>query len=190
MGNLPVRTALALAQVESAIGAAWDQYRRENPDANETELASRVAEEPNRHDWRLVDAALDRLNCPECSSSLGRGPRGCASCDFADGFRFAGREIDRPGVPPGNDHAIRVSSAVLRAPHRYPNAAVKGNELFLPLFLEGQMPTREQQERFDAALRRGQPARTDLTRAGTFAELVEMATARSRKVPGGSTRGV
>ena len=55
---------------------------------------------------------------------------------------------------------------------------VRGNELFLPLFLEGQMPTREEQERFDAAVKRGLPAGVDFSRVGTFAELVELAARR------------
>lgn len=30
---------------------------------------------PDRHDWRIVDAALDRLECPRCHNPLRPGPR-------------------------------------------------------------------------------------------------------------------
>nr|BFE89065.1 hypothetical protein GCM10020093_116660 [Planobispora longispora] len=43
-------------------------------EADETAIAEMVVDEPSRHDWRVVDAALDRLACPECGSRLGRGP--------------------------------------------------------------------------------------------------------------------
>ena len=66
------------------------------------------------------------------------------SCDQANGFRFGAREVDRPGVPPGNEHAIRVSSAVARTRHRYSPRARAGYELFLPDLLAGALPTTAQ----------------------------------------------
>lgn len=73
-----------------------------------------VTEEPDRHDWRVVDAAYDQLICGECGQKLSRGPNGCPACDLAHGFRFAAIEVDRPGAMPGNEHALRVNVSVVR----------------------------------------------------------------------------
>lgn len=170
------RWRIALRDVEASIEAAWTDVRGHGDRGDsESELALSVVEHPDRHPWRVVDAALDRLLCPACGSRLGSGARGCASCDFADGFRFAAREPDRHGVGAGNEHAIRVCTAVLRAPGRYPAWSVAANRLFLPLFLGGQMPTRRQQEDLLAASQRGLPAISELERAGSFGELAAIA---------------
>ncbi len=60
---------------------------------------------------------------------------------LADGFRFAAREVDRPGVPPGNEHAIRVASAVARTRDRYSPRARVGYELLLPDLIDGALPS-------------------------------------------------
>ncbi|NUS00717.1 MAG: hypothetical protein HOV67_36320, partial [Kribbellaceae bacterium] len=52
-----------------------------------------------------------------------------------------------PGVPPGNEHAIRVSSAVARTRHRYTPRARAGYELLLPDLLDGVLPTTAQAQR-------------------------------------------
>ncbi|MEU2912643.1 hypothetical protein ACWCQ0_14740 [Streptomyces massasporeus] len=38
----------------------------------ERAAAETAVAEPARHDWRLVDAALDRLVCPDCGDRPGR----------------------------------------------------------------------------------------------------------------------
>jgi hypothetical protein len=64
----------------------------------------------------VIDAALDRIICGECGEHLSRGPMTCSPCNLAHGFRYAAVEIDRPGVPQGNEHAIRVNVSVVRRP--------------------------------------------------------------------------
>ncbi|HEY2098406.1 MAG TPA: hypothetical protein VGH72_18190 [Pseudonocardia sp.] len=111
------------------------------------ELAEVVLQDTSEFDWRVVDGALKQLTCTDCGSQLGAGDLGCPSCDRANGFRFAARETDRPGVPPGNEHAIRVSSAVARTRHRYTPRARAGYELLLPDLLDGVLPTTAQAQR-------------------------------------------
>jgi hypothetical protein len=165
------QTRLARAEIERSIEAAWVQYRAGRPGEPEEDVARYVLEDSSRHLWRLVDAASDRLVCEACDGVLGSGPRGCGPCDLADGFRFAAQEPDRDWVPRGNEHAIRVSSAVLRSPHRYPDWAVRSNEASLPLFLAGDMPTRRQQQTMVAAWRNGWEL-IDLGEVKTFSDLV------------------
>lgn len=162
-----------LAIVERSIQAAWEHERTQHPDEDEAATARRIVDEPGEHPWRLVDAALLRLRCEACGTALGSGAMGCAACDLAHGFRFAAREPDRPGVPPGNEHAIRVSAAVLRAPHRHPAWAVESNRVHLPLFLAGDMPTRRQQEVMLTARDRG--VTVEAAGARSFAELAARA---------------
>lgn len=83
---------------------------------DERDVAEMVIDEPDKHLWRVVDAAYDRLTCTECGGRLSRGPAGCAACDLANGFRYVAIEVDRPGVPPGNEHALRVNVSVVRRP--------------------------------------------------------------------------
>lgn len=141
------RFTAALREIEDSIDAAWDSFctgsgvRRGTPEARE--LAEVVLQDPSEFDWRVVDGALNQLTCPDCGSTLGAGAR-CANCDQANGFRFAARETDRPGVPPGNEHAIRVSSAVARTRDRYTPRARAGYELLLPDLLTGLLPTTAQ----------------------------------------------
>ncbi|MEU8199632.1 hypothetical protein [Streptosporangium sp. NPDC049046] len=121
----------------------------------ESAIAEMVAEEPDRHDWRVVDAALDRLVCPDCGARLGRGPLGCPPCDLADGFRYSAVETDRPNVPPGNEHAIRVGVSVIRAGHRQSPAALLGWRVGLPALLEGFLPTTAQAQAMRARINAG-----------------------------------
>ena len=169
----------ALDHLSRERAAAWRAHASRVEPQSEHVLEEAVIEDPSRHEWRLVDAALERLRCTECDAELGAGPRGCAPCDIADGFRFAAREVDRAGMPRGNEHAIRVSSAILRAPHRYPPYIVRGNELFLPLFTAGQMPTRDQQLRLDHFLK-DTPNGDDLEGADSFEELLRRVDAAAR----------
>ena len=143
------RFTTAVRQVEDSIDAAWDSFRTASgvsPDEAH-ELAEVVLQDTSEFDWRVVDGALKQLTCPDCGAQLGAGDPGCLSCDRANGFRFAARETDRPGVPPGNEHAIRVSSAVARTRHRYSPRARAGYELLLPDLLAGALPTTSDAQR-------------------------------------------
>jgi hypothetical protein len=148
------RLIAALRQVDHSIDEAWRQLCAESGitagTADARELAEVVLQDTSEFDWRVVDGALKQLTCPDCGSGLSAGPAGCASCDQANGFRFAARETDRAGVPPGNEHAIRVSSAVARTRHRYSPRARAGYELYLPDLLEGALPTIPQAQRLKA----------------------------------------
>ncbi|GAB2640771.1 hypothetical protein [Kribbella swartbergensis] len=150
------RLIAALQQVEDSIDEAWRRFCSDSGvtagTAEERELAEVVLQDTSEFDWRVVDGALKQLTCPDCGSGLGAGPTGCASCDQANGFRFAAREVDRPGVPPGNEHAIRVSSAVARTRHRYSPRARAGYELYLPDLLEGALPTTPEAQRTKAII--------------------------------------
>lgn len=143
------RFTTAVRQVEDSIDAAWDSFRAASGVVPEEacELAEIVLQDPSEFDWRVVDGALKQLTCPDCGAQLGSGALGCPGCDRANGFRFAARETDRPGVPPGNEHAIRVSSAVARTRHRYTPRARAGYELLLPDLLDGALPTTAQAQR-------------------------------------------
>lgn len=159
-----------LADEAAARDAAWARLRAEGgSDIPDAALAELVLDDPSQHLWRTVDAALDRSVCPACGASLGSGPRGCAPCDYADGIRFAGQEPDRPNVPPGNEHAVRVALTTVRFPHRWPADAVAGNRIFLPLFAAGDMPTTTEKYALIAAVRAGRAA--ELAGAASFTEM-------------------
>lgn len=186
-----------LAAEAAARDAAWSRLRAEwGPDVPDSALVDLVLDDPSQHLWRTVDAALDRSVCPACGASLGSGPRGCGPCDYADGIRFAGQEPDRPGVPPGNEHAVRVSLTVVRFPHRWPEEAVIGNRIYLPLFAAGDMPTKTEKYALLAAIRAGRAA--ELTGATSFAEMAARIAAApvgpqrrvsGREAPPSSTQG-
>lgn len=167
------RLAAAVAQVEAEIDAAWADFRSGFAGAADDELAALVLQDTSEHEWRLVDAALARSSCTACGAELGAGRRGCAPCDLADGYRFAAREIDRTGVPPGNEHALRVSSAVARTRHRYTPRARVGYELLLPDLMEGVLPTTPQAQALKALINTLTPEQCDRVR--TLAEVEELA---------------
>jgi hypothetical protein len=166
------RLAAAIAAIESELDAAWARLRAEYPGGSDAELAELVLQDPSEHPWRLVDAALARSTCFDCGARLGAGPRGCAPCDLADGFRFAAREVDRPGVPRGNEHAIRVSSAVARTRDRYTPRARVGYELLLPDLIEGALPTTPEAQAFKALINRLTPEQCD--RVSSISEVEEL----------------
>ncbi|MFF7487145.1 hypothetical protein ACFZBC_16835 [Streptomyces luteogriseus] len=149
--------------VDGIVEGEWAAFLRQwDTDAGgdqERALAAMVAAEPDRHDWRLVDAALDRLVCPDCGDRLGRGPVGCAGCDRAHGYRYAAIETDRPGVPPGNEHAIRVNVSVVRRPQVTSESEVLVRRLLLPLLLAGFLPTTEEAQRVSALVKKSPPQR-------------------------------
>ena len=120
-------------------------------------IAEMVADELDRHDWRVVDAALDRLRCSECGSPLSRGPLGCSLCDRTHGFRYAAIETDRPGVPRGNEHAIRVNVSVVRRPEVTSATELLTRRMLLPALLVGLLPTTEQAQRISAYVKNASP---------------------------------
>ncbi|MFE1249438.1 hypothetical protein [Streptomyces sp. NPDC058735] len=148
--------------VDGLVEEEWAAFvRRWDAAGGEQErvLAEMVAAEPDRHDWRVVDAALDRLVCPDCGGRPARGPAGCPACDLAHGFRYAAIETDRPGVPPGNEHAVRVNVSVVRRPEVTPPGEVLVRRLLLPVLLAGFLPTTEEAQRMSALVRKSPPYR-------------------------------
>jgi hypothetical protein len=173
--------ARAIEHIGAEVERAWSRTRArwgvEPGSADETDLARLVAAEPDQFDWRVVDAALDRLACPECGRPLGSGARGCGPCDQADGYRYAGRETDRDGVPPGNEHAVRVAWSVSRHPHRHPARAVCGFELGLPEVYAGRLPTTAEAQAYRRLIDRLTDA--EAARVASFAELEDLAGHRT-----------
>ncbi|MFJ8916582.1 hypothetical protein [Amycolatopsis sp. NPDC102389] len=148
--------AEALAAVEASIEDRWRSFLAEYGVAagseEETGLAESVVADTSVFEWRVVDAAYDRLTCAGCGSRLGSGPVGCEKCDQADGFRFAAIETDRPATPPGTEHGLRVATAVARARHRYGARARCGFELGLPSLLGGELPGTARAQAYRAAI--------------------------------------
>jgi hypothetical protein len=140
--------ARAVEEIEAGMDQAWatllekTAVRPGSPE--ETDLAWLVADRPAERDWRVVDAALDRLSCPGCGCQLTTGPVSCRTCTYYHGLRFAAGELDRPPARAGTEHALRVASVVARTRSRYSAHARVGYELFLPVLLAGTVPTRAQ----------------------------------------------
>lgn len=163
----------ACARLVDALSAdAWAEcVRRWGAEGDEAGLAGMIADEPDRHDWRVVDAALDRLGCPGCGGPLGRGPVGCAPCDRAHGYRYAAVEADRPGVPPGNEHAVRVNVSVVRRPGTVSVGELLVRRLTLPFLLVGLLPSTGQAQRLGALVRGAPSARREETARRAVEEL-------------------
>ncbi|QOV44784.1 hypothetical protein [Streptomyces chromofuscus] len=142
--------------MDSIVEEEWSAFLRHWDVGGDQEvaLAEMVAAEPDRHDWRVVDAALDRLVCSACGDRLSRGPVGCSACDLAHGFRYAAVETDRPGVPPGNEHAIRVNVSVVRRPQGISENETLVRRLLLPVLLVGLQPTTAEAQRLSALIKR------------------------------------
>jgi hypothetical protein len=148
-----------------ALDAAWQEtlvdFDIAPGAADETDLAWTVVDHPAEHDWRVVDAAMARLICSLCQSPLTTEPTACERCALFHGMRFGAREIDRPGVPPGNEHAIRVASAVARTRARYSPRARVGYELLLPDLLAGALPSIVEAQRAKALINKLSPEECD-----------------------------
>ncbi|MFC7548770.1 hypothetical protein [Plantactinospora sp. GCM10030261] len=140
--------ARVIDQIETEIQEAWERLLRDldvTPGSPEAiEVAWLVVDDPSEHEWRVVDGAFDQLTCPACGSRLAHGPTACETCEFHHRMRFGAREVDRRHVPPGNEHALRVASAVARTRDRYSPRARVGYELTLPDLVAGALPTTRQ----------------------------------------------
>jgi hypothetical protein len=140
--------ARVVEEIEAGMDRAWAtllEHRAVQPGSpEETDLAWLVADHPSEHEWRVVDAAIDRLSCPGCEYQLATGPVSCRTCTYYHGLRFAARELDRPHVDAGNEHALRVACVVTRCRTRYSAHARVGYELLLPILLAGTAPTSAQ----------------------------------------------
>ncbi|MEU4593623.1 hypothetical protein [Micromonospora aurantiaca (nom. illeg.)] len=91
-------------------------------------------------------------------------------------MRFGARERDRPHVPPGNEHALRVATAVTRSRHRYSPRARVGYELVLPDLLAGALPTTPQAQAAKAFINTLTDDECD--RVVSLAEVVKLARGR------------
>lgn len=96
-------------------------------------------------------------SAPHVVSRLSRGPVGCSACDLAHGFRYSAIETDRPGVPPGNEHAVRVNVSVVRRPQITSENEVLARRLLLPVLLTGVLPSTEEAQRMSALIKRSSP---------------------------------
>lgn len=169
--DLPRRGAPAAAMrvIETSVDRAWEQLcAREAVEAgsgSELELAETVLNDPTDYPWRVVDAALDRSTCEECHHTLASGPVGCSHCRLHDGIRYLGCETDRPDVPPGNEHGLRVAFAVARNRHRFSPRARCGYELILPELLDGRLPTTAEAQAAKAEINRLAASDLDLMKS-------------------------
>ncbi|TDB76139.1 hypothetical protein [Micromonospora sp. KC723] len=178
-------TALAqtIGEIEAQLDLAWARLLGElnvaPGSADETALGWLVVDNPAEHDWRIVDAALDRLTCAQCRSTLTRGPATCQRCTYHHEVRFVAREVDRPNVPAGNEHAIRVSFAVARNRIRYSPRARVGYELILPVLVAGALPTTKEAQAAKALINKLTPEECD--QVATFADVERLALGANRE---------
>jgi hypothetical protein len=184
------------ALVDGIVEEEWSLFlrhwnvdaERDQDQAQEKTLAEMVAAEPDQHDWRIVDAAYDRLTCSECGERLSRGPIGCSACDLAHGFRYAAIETDRPGAQPGNEHGVRVNVSVVRRPQTTSEGELLARRLVLPLLLIGLLPTTDQAQHASTLIKNACPEdRARVTRQAVEA-WIDQAVSRSRPSLSGSPR--
>ncbi|MEV7552031.1 hypothetical protein AB0N89_20645 [Amycolatopsis sp. NPDC089917] len=176
------RPAEALSAVEATIDERWRLFLAEYgvtaETKEETDLAELVGADTSAFEWRVVDAAFDRLSCDDCGNGLGAGPVGCEKCDQANGFQFAAIENDRQATPPGTEHGLRVATAVARTRHRYGARARCGFELGLPLLLDGELPSTTQAQAYRAAINK--LTEEECERVTSFEEVAEISSRRVR----------
>lgn len=175
-------TSLAetIGVIEAELDLAWARLLGESAvspgSPDETALSWLVVDCPADHDWRVVDAALDHLSCTGCGAVLTRGPVECQQCAYYHGVRFAARESDRPNVPAGNEHALRVSFAVARGRSRYSPRARVGYELVLPALVAGDLPSTTQAQAAKALINKLTPEECD--QVTTLTEVEQLARTR------------
>lgn len=117
----------------------------------ERELAARIlSEDVGRYPWTCTDWALWLSPCEECDGQLGSGQPGCVACAAADADRWAWDFHAMPHSMTYNEHALRVTVAGLRAPHRHRATVVAGWRLALPFLFIGNTPTTREAQRIRA----------------------------------------
>jgi hypothetical protein len=170
--------AEAVERLEAELDQAWAQMLDDmgvaprTPD--EAALAWLIVNDPSAYAWRVVDAAQDCLTCQECGTGLARGT--CDQCVFYDRMRFGAAEVDRPDIPRGNEHAIRVAFAVARNRERYAPRARAGYEMLLPALVGGALPTTSQAQSAKALINKLTPEECD--RVTSMAEVERLARGR------------
>ena len=85
--------ASCLELVDSIVDEEWSAFLShwDVSDDQEVALAEMVVAEPDRHDWRVVDAAFDRLVCSECADRLSRVHSGGPHCRYGIPGRHGGQ---------------------------------------------------------------------------------------------------
>ncbi|MEU4698528.1 hypothetical protein [Nonomuraea dietziae] len=144
-----------LALVDRIIEDGYQAFLKELDLEDDVAVAEMIVEEIKGYDWRVVDGAFERLTCGACGSRRGRGPKDCPPCELDEGFRYSAREVDRPGVTPRNEHAIRVGAAVLRNGHRHSPRALLSWQIGFPLVLSGYLPSTPEAQAVRARINKG-----------------------------------
>lgn len=145
-----------VAWIDADIERAWaDQLGQFDGGAAEHHVAEAVLADPRGVPWRVVDAAMLRVRCYACAEPTGTGPVQCEPCRRAHESRFYAAEPDRPHVPPGNEHALRVSTVVARRPQWFPDHMVPLYASTLPLLHAGDLPTIPQAQAIKAWIDHG-----------------------------------
>jgi hypothetical protein len=141
--------AKCVAWIDADIEAGWTAGMA-GFDGPASQVAEAVLADPRGTAWRVVDAALRCVECYACGQPSGTGPVQCEPCRLAHENRFYAAEPDRPNVPLGNEHAIRVSTVVARWPQWFPAHMVPLYASTLPLLHAGDLPTTAQAQRIKA----------------------------------------
>ena len=132
--------------IESILLADWQALLDQEgilAGSPEEELLARVVlDEFGRHPWTVVDTAMTRLRCAECSGELGSRYPSCGECGRAFGSSIAA-EFDATA----NEHALHVGRYVLRYPEIHSQNAVSAWKLTIPRILTGWLPSTPEAQR-------------------------------------------
>lgn len=144
--------AICAEQIDDLWWADWrallDAERVQSGTEAERGVAELVlSEEVGAYPWTCVDWALWLLRCTECGGQQGSGDVGCGVCAASDAARWAWDFTGMPDAMTGNEHALRVTVAGLRAPHRHRAPVLAGWRLALPYLFVGETPTTRQAQR-------------------------------------------
>jgi hypothetical protein len=147
----------------------------------ERALAAAVLAGPERYPWTCADWALWLIRCSGCGGKLGSGDRGCVGCAAADGNRWGWDHEAMPETMRPNEHALRVTVAGLRAPHRHRATILVGWRLALPFLFTGDLPTTKQAQRIRALVLAGRYA--ELARQDGFDAMAYLPDLPWRRLP-------